>query len=111
MNFLLRTVFSKHVFTGVNDVYQAMDELKKKRVDAIIIDMDYHQDENLDFIQHVQSSSLYNVPIVVLSSDRSGMIYGNDTPEFSVFFKPFSPIDMLSKVESLISNRTYEKVI
>lgn len=111
MNFLLRTVLSgKQNFVAVNDVYQAMDELKRgENIGVVLVDMDYHTNENVDFIQHIVTSSLYqDVPLILLSSNRNiGIELGLEN--CFLFYKPFSPIELSLKVNELVQLK-YEKI-
>lgn len=108
MNFLLQTVLSKrYKFTAVSDVYQGMTELKQAEVEAIIVDLDFHTQENLDFIQHIKTSSLYqDTAVIVLTSHNNDYKDKIDmTQVATTFYKPFSPPDMLKSIDDLL----YEK--
>ncbi len=109
MNFLLQTVLSKkYNFTAVSDVYQGMKELKQgEEVEAIIIDLDFHGEENLDFIQHIKTSGLYQDTAVIILTSQSNSLKDqiNTTQVATTFYKPFSPPDMLKSIDDLL----YEK--
>ena len=106
MNYLLDTVLSrKHKVVPVGDIYQGMVELKRVQISLIIIDVDYHTQENWDFIQHLQTSGLYqDLPIFILTSDKeSSLQNSNSEPALTIIHKPFSPLDVLRKAEELFA--------
>lgn len=109
MNFLLQTVLSpRYNLLTVSDVYQGMNELKRRdEVEMVIVDIDFHTQENLDFIQHIKTSGLYqDTPVIVLTSNDNRQKDKIDTNQVSNFFyKPFSPLDMLRSIDDLL----YEK--
>ncbi|HEX2847713.1 MAG TPA: response regulator [Chitinophagaceae bacterium] len=109
MNFLLQTVLSpRYNFTAVSDAYQGMNELKKKdEVEAVIVDLDFHTQENLDFIQHIKTSGLYqDTAVIVLTSNDNDQKDKIDSALVAdMFYKPFSPLDMLRSIDDLL----YEK--
>jgi len=109
MNFLLETVLSaKYDFVSVQDVYDGADRLRKKDIQLVIADLDYHTEEIWDFIEHIQTSSLYpEMKFIMLASDKGDQYSRSLDSEFVFFSKPFSPLELLSRVDELI----YEKSI
>jgi len=109
MNFLLQTVLSpRYNFTAVSDAYQGMNELKRRdEVEAVIVDLDFHTQENLDFIQHIKTSGLYqDTAVIVLTSNNNEQNDKVDTAQIAnMFYKPFSPLDILRSIDDLL----YEK--
>lgn len=109
MNFLLQTVLSpRYNFTAVTDAYQGMNELRRKdEVEAVIVDLDFHTQENLDFIQHIKTSGLYqDTAVIVLTSNNNEHKDKIDVTQVAnMFYKPFSPLDMLKSIDDLL----YEK--
>lgn len=105
MNFLLQTVLSRsYQLTAVFDIYQAMHELKNNRpVHLIIVDIDGHEKENFDFIQHIKTSALYNIPVIVLTSELNDNIISKLIASniYDYFEKPFSPTNLLKTVNEL----------
>lgn len=106
MNFLLQTVLSGKYSTFLtSDVYQGMDQLRKREnIDVIIVDVDYHTQENWDFIQHIKTSGLYqNTSIIVLTSDyesHNEKTAGSFVDTF--FYKPFSPMEMVRSIDDMM---------
>ena len=106
MNYLLDTVLSRgYRVIPVADIYQGMIELKRAAVSLIIIDVDYHTQENWDFIQHVQTSGLYqDLPIFILTSEKEISLQSSySTQTVTVIHKPFSPLDIMRKAEELFA--------
>lgn len=114
MNFIVQNVLSDHFnLVSVSDVYQGMNEVKRRdEIQLIIVDIDYHTEEALGFIQHIKTSGLYrNKQIVVLGSREQ---WADGYEEFlkvdRFFFKPFSPEEMIRNIDELM-HRYSEKVI
>jgi len=106
MNFLLDTVLSRvYKVIPVSDIYQGMSELKRGPVGLIIIDVDYHTQENWDFIHHVQTSGLYqDLPIFVLTTElKTALEDTYSTEGLTCIHKPFSPLDILRNVDELFA--------
>ena len=104
MNYLLQTVFEKNYrLIHVPDVFQAMFLLRsEKQVQAIIIDLDYDAQQGWELIEHIKTSRLYSVPVIVLSTD-TGTDLKDKCFELGVddmFFKPFYPVDLMAAVSS-----------
>ncbi len=113
MNFIVQTVLSpRYNLLAVADVYQAMNELRKRdEIEMIIVDLDQHTQESLDFIQHIKTSGLYQdrEVIVLASEDNWEKNKSVMTSVENVFFKPFSPEEMVRSVD-VIMNKRLEKI-
>jgi len=106
MNYLIQTVLSNHYKVRCfPNALQAVRELEaKKEIEAVIIDLDYNLDANLEFMKYTENSSLFSRPFVVLSSDEG---LKNLIPEGIVFdfiIKPFNPVNLAKRISLLISN-------
>lgn len=107
MNFLLQTTLRKDTeFIPANDALQAMYYLKKKKkVDTLIVDVDFQTEQNWELIQHIKTSRLYDLPVLVLTSQNDESVhekclqYGID----DIFFKPFNPEDLRLVVMNTIT--------
>jgi response regulator RpfG family c-di-GMP phosphodiesterase len=112
MNFLFQTVLAgKYKVIPVGDVYQGMSELKRKEdIRLILIDLDYHTPEAWEFIQHIQTSGLYqDMPVVVLASKNDRRHEGLDLSKiYNLFYKPFSPVDIVSRIDELVFTELYK---
>lgn len=107
MSYLLQTVISdSYNIMTVPDVFTGMDEIRRDdEIGLVIVDTDFVEKENWDFIEHISSSGLYQKPVIVLTSDRSKKM--NDLmAEFKVkdlFLKPFSPPELMRKIEKVMA--------
>jgi two-component system, chemotaxis family, chemotaxis protein CheY len=105
MNFLLQTIFENtHDFIPVSDVFQAMQCLKPgHKVSALIVDVDFQPQQNWDFVQHIKSSKLFNIPVVILASENTELLkiksYELEVDE--IFYKPFNPLDLVLAIKEL----------
>lgn len=107
MNYLLQTVIAdRYDFIAVSDVFQGVNELKRKQeIELIIIDVDYHTPDSWNFIQHIKTSGLYqDKQIIVLINSESKKV-NEKSPEaksYNFFYKPFSPLDMIKTIDELM---------
>ncbi len=106
MSYLLQTVIGNiHKLVITEDVFQGMHQLKhKQNINLIIIDIDYQTKESIDFIQHINSSKLYNKPVIVLSNvqNKKSNEAVIETIVFKYFIKPFSPIELIHSIDNLV---------
>lgn len=108
MNYLLQTVFEKEFsFIPVTDVFQGMHIIKNdKKVSALIVDVDFQPQQSWELVQHIKSSKLFEVPVIVLATENNEILK-QKTYEYEVdeiFFKPFNPVDMISAVKNLVNS-------
>jgi DNA-binding response OmpR family regulator len=107
MNYLLQTIFEKdYHFLAVSDVLHGMHQLKVNRqISALIVDVDFQPQQSWELIQHIKSSKLYKVPVIVLASQNNDTVkqrsleLGLD----EIFFKPFNPVDLIAAVKNLMN--------
>ena len=108
MNFLLRTLFQKEYrFVPVETIFQAMYQLRSdKSIELLIVDVDHHTEESWEFIEHIKTSRLYNIPVLVLTSENSEEVRRNcyELGIDDIFFKPFNPMDIIAAVNSTINS-------
>lgn len=107
MNYLLQTVLSsKYNFIPVGDVFQGVNELKRKQeIELVIIDVDSHPQESWDFIQHIKTSRFYEDKrvIILISGDKKRVNEKiTETEGYDFFYKPFSPLDMIKTIDELM---------
>lgn len=112
MNYMLQTVVESSIkYIGVADVFAGMRQLKiNEEIDLLIVDVDNAEEECLSFIAHVKTSGFYNLPVFVLTSERTKeeMNVLNELSVDAVFFKPFSPLDLLKKADKVLFSRVVE---
>ncbi|HEU0109747.1 MAG TPA: response regulator [Flavisolibacter sp.] len=105
MNYLLQTIFeNEYRFLPAADVFEAMRQLKLNRQPgALIVDVDFQPQQSWDFIQHIKSSKLYKIPVIVLATDNTEVVK-QKSYEFEldeIFFKPFNPVDLIAAIQNL----------
>lgn len=108
MNYLLKTGFSdKYKVITVANVYEALQELKNNdKIDMILVDVDYQTEECVDFVQHLNSSTMYSLPVIILGSSHNREIAQKlesirDVRE--LFIKPFNPINLSKSIDGFVS--------
>lgn len=107
MNYLLQTIFEKEYrFIPAGDVFQGMHQLRNnKRIGALVVDLDTHPQQGWDMIEHIKSSRLYKIPVIVLTTDNNDTLrqkcYELEVDE--IFFKPFNPVDLIAAINSMMT--------
>ena len=107
MNYLLQTILEdEYDFLPATDVFQAMHQLKtNKRICFLIVDLDFHPQQGWELIEHIKSSKLYRVPIIVLATENTEILrqkcYEYEVDE--IFFKPFNPVDLIAAIGNTVS--------
>lgn len=106
MNCMLQKVFeSKVKFIGVADVYSGIQQLKiNETIDLVLVDVDYAEEECLSFIAHIKTSGFYNLPVFVLATEQTyeeKEIIKEMSVE-GIFYKPFSPLELVKRVEKVL---------
>jgi len=105
MNHLLRTVLARRYrLIMAEEIFQGMNILKhKQNIDLVIIDIDQQIKESIDFILHINSSKVYNKPVIVLSSIQNPKTNESEIEAhvYDYFIKPFNPIDLLHSISEL----------
>jgi len=107
MNYLLQTILEKdYQFVPVSDVFGAVRHLKtNKKICALIIDLDDYPQQSWELIEHIKSSVLFKVPVIVLTTENDELLrqkcYMFEVDE--IFFKPFNPLDLIAAMNSLMT--------
>jgi CheY-like chemotaxis protein len=108
MNYLLQTILEDEFdFVSVSDAFQAMHKLRtKKDICFLIVDLDFHPQQGWELIEHIKSSKLYRIPVIVLATENTDILrhkcYEYEVDE--IFFKPFNPVDLIAAVGNTISS-------
>lgn len=106
MNYLLQTVLEKeYQFVPAIDVFQAMHQIRiNKKISCLVVDVDFHPQQNWELIEHIKSSKLYQFPIIVLATENTELLrqkcYDYEVDE--IFFKPFNPVDLIAAIRNAI---------
>lgn len=107
MNFLLQTILEdKYGFIPANDVFQAMQQLRTNpNIGFLIVDVDFHPQQSWELIEHIKSSRLYHLPVIVLATENTDTLrqkcYEYEVDE--IFFKPFNPVDLIAAIGNSVS--------
>src|SRR5688500_7110992 len=105
MNYLLQTVCEEEYhFTPVADVFEGLMLLQgSKKYNVLIVDVDYQTEQSWGLIQHIKSSKLHRVPVIVLTTENNENV-SKKSIELGideVFFKPFNPVDLIAAIKSI----------
>jgi DNA-binding response OmpR family regulator len=105
MNYLLQTIFqNEYQFIPVPDVYDGMYQLKmNKNIRLLIVDVDFETAQSWELIQHIKTSRLFQIPVIVLTSTNDEEVKNRcyDLGIDDIFFKPFNPVDLVAAVKTL----------
>lgn len=110
IRYLLQTVLGQnYTVATAADASSAMSWLTKKNLpDLIIADPQLPDTGNWELIQYLLTSGLYgDIPVIALSSleKKETILKCDDLGVKYFFMKPFNPIEMVSIVEQITSNR------
>ena len=114
MNYLLQTIFEKeYQFVPAADVFHGMQQLRNnKKIRALVVDLDTHPQQGWDMIEHIKSSRLYRIPVIVLTTENNDTLrqkcYELEVDE--IFFKPFNPVDLIAAIKNLTSETMLSNV-
>ena len=68
-----------------------------KKISALVVDLDYQPQQSWELIEHIKSSKLFRIPVLVLTTDNNEILrkkcYEYEVDE--IFFKPFNPDDLI----------------
>ena len=107
MNYLLRTILEKdYAFVPANDVFMGMHYLRTiKNIGALVVDLDYQPMQNWELIEHIKSSKLYRIPVLVLTTENNEILkqkcYEYEVEE--IFFKPFNPEVLIAAINWIMN--------
>lgn len=107
MNYLLKTIMEKeYEFVPANDVFQATHYLRtNKKIKALVVDLDSQPQQGWELIEHIKSSKLYQIPVIVLATENTELLrqkcYEFEVDE--IFFKPFNPLDLIAAIRNTVS--------
>jgi len=106
MRFLLQTILHREYSNqSCDNVFVASSKLKTSApFDMMIVDIAKGESDNWEFVHFVQSSSIYEMPIIVLAD--SAEIDEHEGGEDIYFFsKPFDPQELVRTISEIALNR------
>ncbi len=110
IRFLLQTIFRKNYkVTTVPDGYSAMYFLQHSDIpDLIIADAELPDMKKWEFIEHLNTSSLYgNIPVMVFSTlgEEETKINCMRLGVMAYFMKPFNPVHLMETADKVLQTR------
>ncbi len=114
--FLIETLLKdKYEVFSFKDNYEAMERIASgKAIDLIILSVENAQDDNVEFLYHLESSSLLrNIPVIVLSNtnfeELTSVCHGSNVHAF--FTKPFNPLELSEKINQTILTTNESQIL
>jgi DNA-binding NtrC family response regulator len=109
MNLVLMNILNKDFdFFCAADVYSGFTILKSiKEIEMIVIDLDEHCDDCLDFIHFIRSSKIHKKKVVVLSgkNELSNLNSLRQDESVQILIKPFNPDTLISSNSKYIRTK------
>ncbi|OLY91848.1 Response regulator receiver domain-containing protein [Cnuella takakiae] len=103
MNFVLQTYLSKSFnFYSAQDVATGAQFLRNGNFDILLIDIDFAPTDNLEFVQFVQNSVLFNCPIIILTNELSRVPQKLRKEFCTIILKPFNPVHLQQSISLLV---------
>nr|CAD6437925.1 DNA-binding response regulator [Rhizobium sp. Q54] len=105
---LLTEYLAQHDFkvTGVSGSHRLAPLLAKDNVDAMIVDLNLGQEDGLDIVRRIASSS--DLPIIIISGDRheeADKVIGLELGAVDYITKPFGARELLARLRSALRDR------
>ena len=70
------------------------------------MDVDSHSQQGWELIEHIKSSRLFRIPVIVLATENTELLrhkcYEYEVDE--IFFKPFNPVDLIAAIGNTMSS-------
>lgn len=106
-NYILQTVLSKNFLVYVaTDPITGLKHMKNNgRISLAIVDVDAYEEDAFEFVDYVKSSLLFQVPVILLTSNKSYFVQQKISKlnENDFFVKPFNPLDLVKRVNEILS--------
>lgn len=114
--FLIETLLKdKYTVWSFENNYMAMERIGSgKVIDLIIVSIENAQDENVELLYHLGSSSLLrNIPVIILSNTiyeelKSFCLESN---VHAFFTKPFNPLELSEKINQIILTTNESQIL
>ena len=114
--FLIETLLKdKYSVLSVENNYEAMESISSvKRIDIIILSIENSQDDNVELLYHLGSSSLLrNIPVIILSNtsyeELESVCLESNVHAF--FTKPFNPLELSEKINQTILTTNESQIL
>ncbi|MEN9884639.1 MAG: hypothetical protein RLZZ420_1856 [Bacteroidota bacterium] len=105
-NYILKTVLSDkyNVFLAADPLSGLRMIKEQPTLSLILIDTDLFEQDAIDFILHVKSSSIHDKPIIVLTSSDVNLLLSrlSRIKLDEIFLKPFNPVLLLQHIDKML---------
>jgi len=105
-NYILQTVLSKDFYVFVaSDPITGLKHMKNNgKISLVIVDVDAYEEDAFEFVDYVKSSLLFQVPVILLTSNKSHFVKQklSNCNENDFFVKPFNPLDLVKRVNQIL---------
>ncbi len=114
--FVIETMLKdKYSVLTFDNNYMAMERISsEKSTDLIILSIENLQDENVELLYHLGSSSLLrDIPVIILSSSRYEEIEPVclESNVHAFFTKPFNPVVLSEKINQTILTTNESQIL
>ncbi len=114
--FLIETLLKdKYAVLSLKNHYMAMERIATgNTADLIILSVENAQDENIEFLYHLGSSSiLHNIPVIILSNCHYGELefVCVESNVHAFFTKPFDPLELSEKIDQTILTNNESQIL
>ncbi len=114
--FLIETLLkNKYTVVSVQNNYQAMAHIAAgSQIDCIILSIENSEDENIELLYHLGSSSLLQaIPVIVLSNSKSEELKSLcfESNVYAFFTKPFNPLELSKTIDETMKNTSQLQIL
>ncbi len=114
--FLIETLLKdKYSVLSVENNYEAMESISSiKMTDVIILSIENAQDDNVELLYHLGSSSLLrNIPVIILSNVSFEKLQSVclESNVHAFFTKPFNPLELSEKINQTILTTSESQIL
>lgn len=114
--FLIETLLKdKYAVLSFENNYLAMERIASgNTTDLIILSIENVQDENVEFLYHLGTSSLLrNIPVIILSNTNYEELKSVclESNVHAFFAKPFNPLELIEKINQTILTTNESQIL
>jgi len=106
-NYILQTVLSNDYYVTIaSDPITGLKQIKMSgKINLVIVDTDAFEEEAIEFIEYIKSSLLFQMPVIVLTSNETDVIKQKlfQLNVNDVFVKPFDPLMLVKRVSKILN--------
>ncbi len=114
--FLIETLLKdKYAVFSFENNCLAMEHIASEKItDLIILSIENGEDENVEFLYHLGSSSLLrNIPVIILSNTNYEELKSvcRESNVLAFFTKPFNPLELSEKINQTILTTNESQIL